>query len=199
MNRNDAVLSSLIAVALLAQLTLTTAAAESSGSLVPLAPVTAAPAADKTTPAVAPPAVTAPSPVPGDGVVDTHGAGWQTMLDQYAREREIQLAKPAPFGRYGDGTPVAAPAYDAMRGLWKAAIRDPNSGLTINALGALMQDPQRTEDALRALAQSSWGREWLSHDENAALIGRTYGLQLLGYWVTRKSFNPDDGYIHLTH
>lgn len=38
------------------------------------------------------------------------GSGWQQMLDIYAREREANMARPAPFGRYQDGSPMTDPS-----------------------------------------------------------------------------------------
>ena len=35
--------------------------------------------------------------------------GWDIMQNIYAQERAQQMAKPAPFGRYPDGTPKEDP------------------------------------------------------------------------------------------
>jgi hypothetical protein len=62
------------------------------------------------------------------------------------------------------------------------------------------------ENEVVALGISSWGQEWISHDENCTQIGAYYqrlftaGLDPKfpnGYVVKRKSNNPDDGFIRV--
>ena len=48
------------------------------------------------------------------------------------------------------------------------------------------------EAEIRALAQSEWGKEWLSHNENAVTIDRGYSFEFAGYWVSRQ---PDNNLV----
>lgn len=105
----------------------------------------------------------------------------------------------------------APPAYDRCRPLWEAAQKVAPAGSLFNihnyigrglqagdTPGAYARMPQETQDrleaAIKALGRSDWGQEWLSHDENASLIDRKYCFEFVGYWVTRTSANPDDGF-----
>lgn len=99
------------------------------------------------------------------------------------------------------------PAHGACKRMWEAAMNATNpkgqlfnifafvgQGLTTGQLPdqppRMSQDTQdRLEAAIRALGRSDWGQEWLSHDENAALIDHRYCFYFVGYYVTR---NPDD-------
>lgn len=107
------------------------------------------------------------------------------------------------------------PCYDACKRLWEAAMKvDPAGSLfnihdyigegiqqgqeQMNAdrMSQAMQD--RLENDVRMLGKSAWGQEWLSHDENAAMIDRRYCYYFMGYWLVRKSHNPEDGYVRRT-
>lgn len=107
------------------------------------------------------------------------------------------------------------PCYDACKRLWEAAMKVEPAGSLFNIhdyIGAGIQQGQeqmnegrmsqamqdRLENDVRMLGKSEWGQEWLSHDENAAMIDRRYCYYFVGYWLVRASHNPDDGYIRRT-
>lgn len=86
----------------------------------------------------------------------------------------------APFGRDRYGDPSLAPAYTKCRMLWEHAMK-----AKVFNIFAHMGSVQEMEDAIVALGQSDWGKEWLSHDENAVMIDREYQKGFLGYFVEK--------------
>lgn len=127
--------------------------------------------------------------------------GWEQILGEIAAEREARAQLPAPFGRYPDGTPKAAPAFDKARALWTAGERADNGhgGREFYSLAdAYKDDPEAFERAVDALAGSPFGKYWLSKDANAVLIDRDYQMRWNGYIVVAVSANPDDGLKRIT-
>lgn len=113
----------------------------------------------------------------------------------------------APFGRGLDGKPLMAPAYSKCRGMWEAAmkVKDESGkplfnifdfipglqqgqlpGSTVNN-SKYAGNLQKLENDIVALAKTDWGKEWLSFDENLALIDREYARRFVGYAVYRKN------------
>lgn len=106
--------------------------------------------------------------------------------------------------------PLEAPlAMTACRAMWQNAQQESRELFDIHKYigrglvqGKLPgQEPrmsQRVQDeleaAIRALGKSEWGQRWLSDDYCASMIDRRYCYEFVGYWVTRKSANPDDGF-----
>jgi len=106
----------------------------------------------------------------------------------------------APFGVGLDGKPKFAPAWDACHAMRDAAAREGVANFSaligggIRPGAAQMYDGfqpnlQLIEDTILALGHSPWGRAWLAHDENAALISRAYCRTFVGYHVERVHQN----------
>lgn len=137
---------------------------------------------------------------------------------------DIQTRVNALVGEVVNGTvPVSPPSvtqpatevpriFDAMKEFVDAAVHAGKLDLTKYGIGVfqpgnipgvtqpserMSQEQQDALDAeIRALAQSDWGKEWLSHNENAVLIDRAYSFEFAGYWVSRL---PDNNLvIHTT-
>lgn len=114
-------------------------------------------------------------------------------LDSIIKDAEPNTAKP-------EGKPLPAnakPAYDACRQLWEAAQKVGAFNIFAYIPGlqplAAQMGEARPADKMNAdiikLGFSVWGQEWLSHDENAALIDPDYQRHFLGYRVVRKNQN----------
>lgn len=122
------------------------------------------------------------------------------------------------IGEVPAGNPSTQPAtevpriFDAMKTMVDAAVHAGKLDLTKYGIGVfspgyipgvtqlsvrMTQEQQDALDAeIRAVAQSDWGKEWLSHNENAATIDRGYSFEFAGYWVSRQ---PDNNLvIHTT-
>lgn len=112
---------------------------------------------------------------------------------------------PTPGGNYP--ATEAPPAYDKCRPMWEQAQREGlfrvfdyvGQGLVQGSLpdsqprmSQEMQD--KLEAAIQAIGRSEWGQRWLSSDYNASMIDRRYCYSFVGYWVSRVSNNPDDGF-----
>ena len=123
--------------------------------------------------------------------------------------------EPTP-GQPSAGTPApypareAPPAMDACKAMWQNAQQE-SGGKLFNihdyigqglvqgaAPGATPRMSQETQDRLEAaivaLGRSEWGQKWLADDYCASMIDRRYCYEFVGYWVTRASANPDDGF-----
>lgn len=93
----------------------------------------------------------------------------------------------------------AKPAYDACKPLWEAAqkaglfsIFDYVPGIQRGAAHISEQrDATKMNQDIIKLGFTAWGQEWLSHDENAALIDADYQRHFLGYRVVRKHQNDE--------
>jgi hypothetical protein len=112
-----------------------------------------------------------------------------------------------PGGANTYPTTEVPPAHDACRPMWEQAQKEGLFNIHDYVGAGLVQGmtpgqtprmSQKTQDALeasiRALGRSEWGQAWLSDDYNASMIGRRYCYEFVGYWVTRTSHNPDDGF-----
>ena len=138
-------------------------------------------------------------------------------LEQLAKELLTASASlQSLLGQSPAGAPQSGPEvphiYDAMKTFVDAAVHARKLDLTKYGIGVfspgyipgvtqlsvrMTQEQQDALDAeIRAVAQSDWGKEWLSHNENAATIDRGYSFEFAGYWVSRQ---PDNNLvIHTT-
>ena len=107
--------------------------------------------------------------------------------------------------------PNAKPAYDACRALWSAAQSDLNKGRGwkksdgtpftifdyISGIQPMGQDrkPPKTPAEMQAdivsLGFTAEGKEWLSHDANAAQLDRDYQRHFNGYVAVRVNHNDE--------
>lgn len=69
----------------------------------------------------------------------------------------------------------------------------PGYGATPPRMTQANQD--KLEKDVRDLLASEYGQEYLSDQSNAAAIDRRYCFAFTGYFLTKKSNNPDDGYV----
>jgi len=91
----------------------------------------------------------------------------------------------------------AKPAYDACRQMWEAAQKAGMFNIFAYIPGlqplAAQMTVSRPAEQMNAdivkLGFTVWGQDWLSHDENAALIDPDYQRHFLGYRVVRKNQN----------
>ena len=138
-------------------------------------------------------------------------------LEQLAKELLTASASlQSLLGQSPAGAPQSGPEvphiYDAMKTFVDAAVHARKLDLTKYGIGVFQpgyipgvtqpsirmsaDDQAALEAEIRALAQSDWGKEWLSHNENAATIDRGYSFEFAGYWVSRQ---PDNNLvIHTT-
>ncbi len=114
----------------------------------------------------------------------------------------------APFGINPlTNEPNFSPAYEGAKNMWKAAGREgvfnimPLLGGGIRQGAEQMYDGfqpnlQLIEDVIVELGQSPWGRDWVSHDANAAKIDKEYCIKFTRGRDDMPPVDPDfpDGY-----